>query len=168
MSRSTMGPSRAVTEPVQAWGNLHNLIGGSQVIATKGLKLEAISTTQLETPSNPPSRLGFQEPKRNKLRVQAPESNKLLTFTRPNLRRELKPMHQMQWQEHKCSSPSLPNPTTTTNAMEEYERKNKGENPQKTPRSRSNRFPLKGICPRGNNKMVIILFQVYIDIYFSC
>jgi hypothetical protein len=30
--RSTMGPLRAVTEPVQAWGNLHNLIGGSQVI----------------------------------------------------------------------------------------------------------------------------------------
>ena len=29
---TTMGPLRAVTEPVQAWGNLHNLIGGSQVI----------------------------------------------------------------------------------------------------------------------------------------
>ena len=127
MSRSTMGPLRVVTEPVQAWGNLHNLIGGSQVIATNGLKLGEISTTQLETPSNPPSRLGFQEPKRNKLRVQASESNKLLTFTQPNLRRELKPMHQMQWQEHKCSGPSLPNPTTTTNAMEEYERKNKEE-----------------------------------------
>ena len=144
MPRSTMGPLRAVTEPVQAWGNLHNLIGGSQVITTKGLNLGAISTTPLETPSNPPSRLGFQEPKGNKLRVQAPESNKLLTFTQPNLRRELKPMQQMQWQEHKCSSPSLPNPTTTTNAMEEYERKNKGGNPQKTPRSRSKRFPSLG------------------------
>jgi hypothetical protein len=33
--RSTMGPSRAVTEPMQARGILHNLIGGSQVIATK-------------------------------------------------------------------------------------------------------------------------------------
>ena len=28
---------------------------------------------------------------------------------------------------NKCSSPSLPNPNTTTNAMEEYERKNKKE-----------------------------------------
>jgi hypothetical protein len=27
---TTMGHLRAVTEPVQAWGNLHNLIGGSQ------------------------------------------------------------------------------------------------------------------------------------------
>ena len=48
--RSTMGPLRAFTEPVQAWGNLHNSIGGSQVIATKGLrhqglKLGGISTT---------------------------------------------------------------------------------------------------------------------------
>src|SRR3954470_23252580 len=46
--------------------------------------------------------------------------------TTPNPRRELKPMHQMQWQEHtKCSSPSLSNPTKATKAMEEYERKNK-------------------------------------------
>src|SRR5664279_1461999 len=28
--RTTMGPLRAVTKPVQGWGNLHNLIGGSQ------------------------------------------------------------------------------------------------------------------------------------------
>jgi hypothetical protein len=36
-SRSTMGPLIAVTKSIQAWGNLHNLIGGSQVIhkATK-------------------------------------------------------------------------------------------------------------------------------------
>jgi hypothetical protein len=27
---TTMGHLRAVTEPVQAWGNLHNPIGGSQ------------------------------------------------------------------------------------------------------------------------------------------
>jgi hypothetical protein len=34
----------------------------------------------------------------------------------------------MQWQEHtKCSTPSLPNPTKATNAMEGYERKNKEE-----------------------------------------
>jgi hypothetical protein len=36
--------------------------------------------------TKPQSRLGFQEPK----------SNKLLTFTSMNLRGELKPMHQMQ------------------------------------------------------------------------
>jgi hypothetical protein len=46
----------------------------------------------------------------------------------PNLRGELKPMHQMQWQEHtKCSNHSLSNPTKATNAMEGYERKNKEE-----------------------------------------
>jgi hypothetical protein len=27
---TTMGQLRAVTEPVQAWGNLHNLVGGSK------------------------------------------------------------------------------------------------------------------------------------------
>jgi hypothetical protein len=67
-------------------------------------------------PQRPLSRLGFQEPK----------SNKLTTSTYPNLRGELKPMHQMQWQEHtKCSNPYLPNPTKATNAMGGYERKNK-------------------------------------------
>jgi hypothetical protein len=34
----------------------------------------------------------------------------------------------MQWQEHTiCSNPSLSNLTKTTNAMEEYEKKNKEE-----------------------------------------
>jgi hypothetical protein len=34
----------------------------------------------------------------------------------------------MKWQEHiKCSNPSLLNSTKATNAMEEYERKNKEE-----------------------------------------
>src|SRR3954463_3164111 len=48
------------------------------------------------------------------------------SLTTTNPRRELKPMHQMQCQEHtKCSSPSLSNPTKATKAMEEYERKNK-------------------------------------------
>src|SRR3954468_16970174 len=46
--------------------------------------------------------------------------------TTMNPQRELKPMHQMQWQEHmKCSSPPLSNPTKETKAMEEYEKKNK-------------------------------------------
>src|SRR3954466_3412593 len=48
------------------------------------------------------------------------------SLTTTNPRREIKPMHQMQWQEHmKCSSPPLSNPTKATKAMEEYERKNK-------------------------------------------
>jgi hypothetical protein len=40
-------------------------------------------------------------------------------------------------QEHKrkCSNPSLSNPTKATNAMEELERKNKGEGQPITPRS---------------------------------
>jgi hypothetical protein len=36
-------------------------------------------------------------------------------------------MQLMQWQEHKCSSRYHSNPTKGTNAMERYERKNKGE-----------------------------------------
>ena len=48
------------------------------------------------------------------------------SLTTTNPRRELKAMHQMQWQEHtKCSSPPLSNPTKATKSMEEYERKNK-------------------------------------------
>jgi hypothetical protein len=40
-------------------------------------------------------------------------------------------------QEHrrKCLNPSLSNPTKETNAMEELERKNKGEGQPMTPRS---------------------------------
>jgi hypothetical protein len=40
-------------------------------------------------------------------------------------------------QEHKrkCSNPSLSNPAKATNAMEELERKNKGEGQPMTPRS---------------------------------
>jgi hypothetical protein len=68
-------------------------------------------------------------PKSNKLKsANALKRNYLLNFTSTttNPRRELKPMHQMQWQEHtKCSSPPLSNPTKATKAMEEYERKNK-------------------------------------------
>src|SRR4051812_48417443 len=48
------------------------------------------------------------------------------SLTTMNPQRELKPMQQMQWQEHtKCSSPPLSNPTKATKDMEEYERKNK-------------------------------------------
>ena len=50
-------------------------------------------------------------------------------FTQPNPHRELKPMHQMQWQAHKkCSSPSLPNSNKATKAYggirEEEHKKN--------------------------------------------
>jgi hypothetical protein len=47
----------------------------------------------------------------------------------------------MQWQGYtKFSNPSHSNPTKATNAMERYERKNKGRNPQRTPRSRSKKW----------------------------
>jgi hypothetical protein len=92
---------RIATKAPQRLGNLHNLIGGPKYMLQRPL-----------------SRLGFQEPK----------SNKLTNFHLSNLRGELKTMHQMQWQEHmKCSNPSPPNPTKATNTMEEYERKNKEE-----------------------------------------
>ena len=131
MPQSTMGHLRAVTEPVQAWGNLHNLIGGSQESPQRLGNLHNLIGGPKYMPQRPLSRLGFQEPK----------SNKLTNFHLPNLRGELKPMHQMQWQEHtKCSNPSHSNPTKATNAMERYERKNKG-NPQRTPRSRFTMFP---------------------------
>jgi hypothetical protein len=92
---------RITTKAPQRLGNLHNLIGGPK-----------------NMPQRPLSRLGFQEPK----------SNKLTYFHLPNLQGELKLIHQMRWQEHtKCSNPSLPNPTKATNAMEGYERTNKKE-----------------------------------------
>ena len=47
--RSTKGPLRVVTEPVQACGELHNLIGGSQVISTKITSLRQ-TPQQLEDP----------------------------------------------------------------------------------------------------------------------
>jgi hypothetical protein len=101
---------RIATKATQRLENLHNLIGGPKYM-----------------PQRPLSCLGFQEPK----------SNKLTYFHLPNLRGELKPMHQMQWQEHtKWSNPSLPNSTKETNAIEEEQ----GGIPQRTPRSRSNRF----------------------------
>jgi hypothetical protein len=110
-------------------------------------------------PQRPLSRLGFQEPK----------SNKLTTSTYPNLQGELKMMHQMQWQKHtKCSNPSLPNPTKATNAMEGYERKNKEEINKWTPRSRSKWFPhleekliggnvdldLLSLCPQEDARII--------------
>jgi hypothetical protein len=54
---------------------IHNLIGGSH--------------NSHQSTTKPLSRLGFQEPK----------CNKLLTFTFTNLRGELKSMHQMKWLE---------------------------------------------------------------------
>jgi hypothetical protein len=49
----------------------------------------------------------------------------------------------MQEQEHpKCPNPSLSNPTTT-NAMEEYERKNKRGEHLNSPKSTSNGFSHK-------------------------
>src|SRR3954466_13940190 len=72
---------------------------------------------------------GLQVPRVTSSRVPTHSRESIFSTsltTTPNPRRELKPMHQMQWQEHtKCSSPSLSNPTKETKPMEEYERKNK-------------------------------------------
>jgi hypothetical protein len=72
----------------------------------------------------------LEVPKKSTEPSRVPRTQEEISFwlSPPNLRGELKPMHQIQWQEHtKCSNPSLPNPTKATNAMEGYERKNKEE-----------------------------------------
>jgi hypothetical protein len=69
-------------------------------------------------------------PKKSTKPSRVPRTQEEISFflSPPNLQGELKPMHQMQWQEHtKCSNPSIQNPTKATNAMEGYERKNKEE-----------------------------------------
>src|SRR5664279_2140688 len=90
VSRSTMGPLRAVTDPVQGWGNLHNLIGGSQQypasyksfeIATRSRKLPKLRDNN--------NRLGNSKYLRG---------TSFSTSTSTYHRGELKPM---QWQEHK-------------------------------------------------------------------
>jgi hypothetical protein len=122
----TMRHLRAVTEPAQslgqspqiswrllkksplrhhkAWEDLHNLIGGPQEIAIEATQsLGRSPQLNWRSPRNLLSHLGFQEPKSNKLNELSP----------PNLRGELKPM---QWQEHKCSNPSISNSNKATNA----------------------------------------------------
>jgi hypothetical protein len=72
----------------------------------------------------------LEVPKKSTKPSRVPRTEEEISFllSPPNLRRELKPMNQMQWQEHtKCSNPSLPNPAKATNSMEGYERKNKKE-----------------------------------------
>jgi hypothetical protein len=86
---TTMGHLRTVTEPIQAWGNLqnsiggsqksplshhkawkdlHNLIGGPQEISMEAPQILGRSPQlNWRSPSNPLSRLGFQEPKSKKL-----------------------------------------------------------------------------------------------------
>jgi hypothetical protein len=130
-TRSTMGPLRALTEPIHAWGNLQNLIGGSQLIHNAWDTLHnLIGGSQELSPrhhkAKKPQSLGkspqlyWRSPSNtmkplSHLRFQEPESNKLLIFTATNLQTELKPM---QWQEHtKCSNPSLPKSTKATNAI---------------------------------------------------
>jgi hypothetical protein len=82
-------------------------------------------------PQKPVSRLGFQEPK----------SNKLTTFTYMNLRGEFKLMHQMQWQEHtRCSNRSFPKSYQINKCHGEIWEEEQEVNPQITLRSRSNRF----------------------------
>ena len=148
---STKGPLRAVTEPVQtrlgqspqlnwrlpttprsfttmaygfevttnARGNLHNLIGDPDAcpeLYTTMIELQG--TTKL---------LGCQSIREEQyLGYQVPKVISFSNFTSTYHRGELKPMQLMQWQEHmKWSSPSHSNPSTTTKAMEKYEKKNK-------------------------------------------
>src|SRR5664279_1311893 len=116
--RTTMGPLSAVTKPVQGWGNLHNLIGGSQQ------NPEAPKSPEQQRPcraSKHPRGTSSRAPKH-------PRVISFSTFTSTNHRGEIKPMQPMQWQEHKkCSNPSLSNPTNETNAMKGEDRKNKDE-----------------------------------------
>ena len=80
-------------------------------------------------PLRPHNRLGFQEPK----------SNKLLTFTSTNLRGKLKPMHQMQ-----MANPPLSNSNKATKAyggIREEEQRRELQVLQISPRSRSKGIP---------------------------
>jgi hypothetical protein len=81
--RSTMGPLRAVTDPVQGWGNLHNLIGGSQQYPASYQSSE-ISTRSRKLPKlrDNNNRLGHSKyPRGTSSRaLQVPKSNKLLNF----------------------------------------------------------------------------------------
>ena len=102
-------------------GTTHNGIGGSRTATSDHTR---VSTTTRAS------------------RVQRPKSNKLTNFQLPRILVESTNRCTMQWQEHtKCSSPSLSNSNTATNAnggirVEEQ----RGETPR-TPRSRSTRFP---------------------------
>jgi hypothetical protein len=59
----------------KAWEDLHNLIGGPQEIATEAPQsLGRSSQLNWRSPSNPLSRIGFQEPKSNKLNELSHES----------------------------------------------------------------------------------------------
>jgi hypothetical protein len=69
-------------------------------------------------PQRPLNRLGFQEPKSNKLtNFHLPESLRRTQIDAPNA----------MVRAHKVLKSSLPNPTKATNTMEKYERKNKEE-----------------------------------------
>ena len=100
------------TKATKLGGKLHNLIGGPK----NDHEARQHQGQASRTATKPQRCLGFQEPK----------SNKLAIIHLLILRAELKPMQPMQWKEHtKWSSPSHSNPSTTTKAMEKYERKNK-------------------------------------------
>ena len=103
-------PSRRIRSLYNDLGaHTHNPIGGSQTMP---------ELSQLEVFATPPNRLGYtMHPKdTSSWEHNAPKSNKLTTFTSTNPCGEHKPMHQMQWKEHKCSNPSLSNFNKVTNA----------------------------------------------------
>ena len=144
-ARTTMLPLRSTTKPLQGWGTLHNLIGGSHQIP-RATKTPRIFTRLRHTPQlnwrlptisrsyqnseNHNNRLGHPKYPRGQAlgHSKYPRVTSFSTSTSTYHRGELKPMQPMQWQEHKkCSSPPLSNPTKASNAMEEQERKNNEE-----------------------------------------
>ena len=142
--RSTMGPLRAVTDPEQGWGNLHNLIGGSQQypasyrsseIATRSRKLSKLQDNNkvpqaTKAPRQQQPSRALQVPKRTSSRaLQVPKSNKLLNFN----------FHESPWRTQTDATDAMGKntrsaqiihsqiPPQATNAMGGEERKNKEE-----------------------------------------
>ena len=92
-------------------------------------KPRSFTTMEYSSEQHQPSRVP-RHPRGTSSRVpKHPRVISFSNFTSMYYHRELKSMHQMQWQGHmECPSPYLPNPTEATNAREENERKNKKEN----------------------------------------
>ena len=74
-------------------------------------KLRGFSHVVMEMDTHTHNSIGGSQVTTTPSRVQRPKSNNLSNFTSTNLCGEHKPMHLMQWQEQKCSNPSLSNPT---------------------------------------------------------
>ena len=87
---------RVVTEPAQSLGLSPQLNWRLPINRHKGLALEESPQLNWSPQEHHKDATKATKPSR----VQRPKSNNLLAFTSTNHRGELKPMHQMQWQEH--------------------------------------------------------------------